>query len=161
MTGQDSCSTASMNPIRTILVPIDVGEPSEAALVYAADLAQSLGAALHVLHAYQLPVIGFPDGVVVPDAGWATRLSVSSQRFLDDAVAKVGKRNVAITPHLKEGDPRDAILQTAREIGAQLIVLGTHGRGGIARALIGSVAERVVRTADVPVLTVHGIRAMA
>ena len=62
---------------------------------------------------------------------------------------------VAIEAVLKSGDPRDVVVETAKELGCDLIVIGTHGRRGIARALLGSVAESVLRTAPVPVLAIR------
>ena len=66
-----------------------------------------------------------------------------------------GRGGIVIQPILKQADARQAVLATAEDLAADLIVMGTHGRKGIARALIGSVAEAVVRAAPVPVLTVH------
>jgi nucleotide-binding universal stress UspA family protein len=62
---------------------------------------------------------------------------------------------VELVPLLKQADPREAILTAAQELSADLVIMGTHGRHGIARALIGSVAEAIVRVSPVPVLTVH------
>jgi nucleotide-binding universal stress UspA family protein len=145
-----------MNPIETILVPTDFGEPGESALAYAMDLAEGLGAKVILLHAFELPIIGFPDGAMVATADIASRIVNASQKALDDAVSKYRKDKVELTALLKQGDPREVILAVAKDTGANLIVMGTHGRRGIARALIGSVTESLVRTSPVPVLTVHG-----
>jgi nucleotide-binding universal stress UspA family protein len=145
-----------MMPIKTILVPTDFGEPGRSALAYAVDLAQSVGAKVVLLHAFELPIMGFPDGVVVATADMATRIVTAAQKALDDAVAPYRKEKVEIQSLLTQGDPREVVLAVAKETSADLIVMGTHGRKGIARALIGSVTESVVRTSPVPVLTVHG-----
>ncbi|MBX3185849.1 MAG: universal stress protein [Labilithrix sp.] len=144
-----------MNPIEKILVPTDLGDPGESALAYAVGLADSLGAELILLHAFELPITGFPDGVLVATADLASRIVNASQKALGDAVEKYKGGKVKITPVLKQGDPREVILAVANDMGADLIVMGTHGRRGIARALIGSTTESVVRTAPLPVLTVH------
>jgi nucleotide-binding universal stress UspA family protein len=145
-----------MNPIKTILVPTDFSEPAASALAYAVDLAEGLGAKVVLLHAFELPIVGFPDGVVVATADVASRIVNAAQKALDDAALPFAKRKVEITALLKQGDPREVVLATANDLCAELIVVGTHGRRGIARALIGSVTESIVRTAPVPVLTVHG-----
>jgi nucleotide-binding universal stress UspA family protein len=144
-----------MKPLETILVPIDFGDPSEDALVYAVDLAESLRAKLVLLHVYELPIVSFPDGAYVATSDVAGRIVDAAQKALDEGVAKIATRKVEIQKLLKQGDPREVILQVAKEVDARLIVMGTHGRRGIARALIGSVTESVVRTSPVPVLTVH------
>jgi nucleotide-binding universal stress UspA family protein len=144
-----------MNLPKIILVPTDFSVASEAALDQAIGLASKLGGKVYVLHAYQLPVVGFPDGVLVPTAEIASRVISWAQGELAACVAKRKECGVELLPILKQADPREAALAVAEEISADLIVMGTHGRRGIARALIGSVAESVVRTSAVPVMTVH------
>jgi nucleotide-binding universal stress UspA family protein len=144
-----------MNPIKKILVPTDLGEPGESALAYAVGLSESLGAEVILLHAFELPVIGFPDGALVATADLASRIVNASQKALGEAVERYKGRKVKLSPVLTQGDPREIILAVANDMGADLIVMGTHGRRGIARALIGSTTESVVRTSPVPVLTVH------
>lgn len=144
-----------MNPIEKILVPTDLGNGGASALAYAVGLAKSLGAELVLLHAFELPVVGFPDGALVATADLASRIINASQKALDEAVDKYKGQSVKITQLLKQGDPREVILAVTNDMNADLIVMGTHGRRGIARALIGSTTESVVRTSPVPVLTVH------
>lgn len=145
-----------MRTPKSILVPVDFGEASEAALDYAVDLAEGVGAKVVILHTFEIPIVGLPDGVVAATAELTGRIVNAAQKALDDAVARYAARKVPITAVLKQGDAREVILAEAKELGSDLIVIGTHGRRGIARALIGSVAERIVRTSPVPVLTVHG-----
>lgn len=140
---------------KTILVATDFSAAAEAALDHALLLAAKLEAKVYLLHAYLLPIVGFPDGVLLPSAEIATRIMTSAQTDLANAVAKRKGSGIAIQPILKQADAREAVLATAEDLGADLVVMGTHGRNGIARALIGSVAEAVVRAASVPVLTVH------
>lgn len=140
---------------KTILVPIDFSEPSNAALDYAVSLARKLGSKIVVLTAYQLPIVGFPDGVYVATPDIADKLSSAAQSALDAAVAKRKSSGVDIVGRLVQGDPREAIVRLTEDLHADLVVMATHGRKGIARALIGSTTESVVRTSKVPVLTVH------
>lgn len=140
---------------KTILVPSDFGDASEAALDTAVELAKSFGAEIVLLHTFEIPVVGFPDGAMVATSELTSRILEGAQAALDAAVAKRKGRGVAIRPLLGQGDAWRTALATADEVGAGMIVMGTHGRRGLPRALIGSVAEKVVRTARVPVLTVH------
>jgi nucleotide-binding universal stress UspA family protein len=144
-----------MNLPKIILVPTDFSVAAETALDSALALASKLGAKVYVLHAYQLPVVGFPDGVLVPTAEIASRVVSWAQSELAACVGKRKESGVEIVSILKQADAREAVLAVAEEIGADLVVMGTHGRRGIARALIGSVAESVVRTSPVPVMTIH------
>jgi len=144
-----------MARIHTILVPVDFAPASDHALAFAIDLAATLGARVHVISAYQLPLYSFPDGALVASADIATKLSVLTQNALDKTVAEHRDPRVEITSRIELGDPREAILEAARDMRADLIVMGTHGRRGFARALIGSVAESVIRSSEVPVLTIH------
>lgn len=141
--------------VRTILVAVDFSETSDHALEVALDLAQALGAKVHVAHVYQIPVYGFPDGAFLAGPEVATRLSQASQRGLDEVVARHADRGVPMISHLKEGPAHEGILETATEVSADLVILGTHGRGAIAHALLGSVSEKVVRTSKIPVMTVR------
>jgi nucleotide-binding universal stress UspA family protein len=141
--------------VRSILSPVDFGVGSETALDYALDLAQALGATVHLLHVYQIPVYGFPDGAFLAGPEIATRLSEAAQKGLDGLVARISARYPNVKGVLKQGNPADEICEAAKSLGVDLIVLGTHGRKGIAHALMGSVAERVVRTSNIPVLTIR------
>lgn len=144
-----------MSPPKVILVPTDFSVSAETALDYALQLAAKLGAKVYVMHAYQLPVVGFPDGVLLPTAEIASKIINWAQSQLAACVARRKESSVDIVPILKQADPRDAVISAAEDLSADLVVMGTHGRHGLARALIGSVAESVVRTSTVPVLTVH------
>lgn len=140
---------------KTILVPVDFSDASEHALAYAIDLAKANGGKVHVLHAFELPVIGFPDGTLVATAEMASKIVDSAQASLDKLVAKHKDDGVPVSGTLKQSDPREAIVSAAKDLDVDLVVMPTHGRRGFARALIGSVAESVVRTCPVPVLTLR------
>ncbi|MBX3269407.1 MAG: universal stress protein [Sandaracinaceae bacterium] len=137
--------------IRRILCPVDFSEPSRHAFEYALGLAETLGAEVHLAHAYQLPVFALPDGAMMPTAEMAAAVSTDAQRALDAMEAPEGR---TVVRHLTEGVPHKEIERLVDELDIDLVVVGTHGRTGIRRLLIGSVAERVVRTCPVPVLTV-------
>ncbi len=143
-------------PPKVILVPTDFSEPADAALDYAIALADEIGAQITVLHAYEIPILGFPDGALVATADFVGRIVAGSQAALDAIVAKRKNRGVVLKSLLKSGEPRETIHAVATDLCADLIVMGTHGRRGLSRALLGSVAEYVVRTASLPVLTIRG-----
>lgn len=137
-----------------ILVPTDLGEGAEQALDYACELAQALGARVHLLNVVNIPAIG------VPELGIAMTSSFTDQLVIDNqaAICRLAqtKGTVQIGHALvKVGDTREVINRTAKELGIDLIVMSTHGRRGIARAFLGSVAEIVVRSAPCAVLTVR------
>jgi nucleotide-binding universal stress UspA family protein len=144
--------------IKTILAPIDFTETSTHALDYAVDFAAVLGAAVSVVHVYQVPIYSFPDAVVVAPPALAADLSAAAQKALDAAVSSRQRRCPAISGTLVTGNTWEEICRLATEQNADMIVMGTHGRRGIPRALLGSIAEKVIRTSTVPVLTVHGPR---
>ena len=136
---------------RRILSPTDFSDGSAHALAYALELADLIGAEVHAVHAYELPVYVLPEGAMAPGA------------LPDDAIAKSAETRVealearhdnVTQTHVRRGPPARCIVDVAKEIGADMIVMGTHGRTGLARMLIGSVSERVVRTSHVPVVTV-------
>jgi nucleotide-binding universal stress UspA family protein len=139
----------------TILVPTAFDEGSEAAILYAIDLAKALGASLAILHAFEIPLVGFPDGTLVATAEIASRVLQGAQQGLDDTIKSHEASGVAMRGLVRQGETWRTILDTVTEVGAGLIVMGTHGRRGLPRALLGSVAEKIVRTASCPVLTVR------
>jgi glycine betaine transporter len=138
-----------------ILVPTDLGEGAEQALDYACDLARILDAELHLLNVVGVPALGVPELGVALASTVIDQLVVENETALQElARTRCGTTRVGQIL-IKAGDPRDMINQTARELGIDLIVMATHGRRGITRALLGSVAETVVRTAPCAVLTVR------
>jgi nucleotide-binding universal stress UspA family protein len=139
--------------ITNILVPTDFSASSDQALDYAIELAAKLDAKVNLLSVIGVPTYGVAELGVGITAPMIDSLIADNQAALDN-VART-KPTVAQTL-IRVGDARDVILQTAEELRADLIVMGTHGRRGISRALLGSVTEMVVRTSPVPVLTVRG-----
>ena len=142
-------------PFHKILVPTDFSEPSNAALELAIDLAQRFDAELELFHAQELPAYIFPDGVVPISPGIIADLDRATRAELDRLAARVQNAGVRVSTSHSIGAHHTEILRRAEEIGADLIAMGTHGRTGIKHALLGSVAERVVRRAPCPVLTVR------
>ena len=140
---------------KTILVPHDFGTSSDHALAYAVDLAKALGAELVVMHAFEIPMVGFPDGTLVATPELASRVLEGANVGLAKAAELHAGSGVAIRTLVKQGPTWQTIGETATELGVGMIVMGTHGRHGLPRALLGSVAEKVVRTAHCPVLTIH------
>jgi nucleotide-binding universal stress UspA family protein len=140
---------------KRILVATDFNETSEAALDYAITLAKELGASITLAHVYELPVYGFPSGAMVATVEMATAIMTGAQNAAAAAVEKHKESGVAITAVVREGTTWEEVHRIANEVDADLIVVGTHGRKGLAHALIGSVAERIIRTATRPVLTIH------
>jgi len=145
-----------MLQLKTILVPVDFSMASERALRYAISLARGDATTVVVLHVYNVPVYNFPDGAILASPDLATRLSDAAQRQLDNMMDMFADSGVKLQAQLREGVARDEILNAAKDFSADMIVLGTHGRSGIRRALLGSVADRVIRMSEVPVLSVRG-----
>jgi nucleotide-binding universal stress UspA family protein len=142
-----------MFPIRTILHPTDFSEPSRYAFQVACALTKDHGGRLLVLHAGAAPVVALTDGVVVP-------LDLESYKALMTAQlheVRPADPQVRVEHRLELGpDPVTEILRVAEGEHCDLIVMGTHGRTGLRRILMGSVAENVMRRAPCPVLTVRG-----
>lgn len=145
-----------MAGFRRILAATDFTETSDRALDAALELARRLGASLTLMHAYEIPIVGVPDGALIATPELATRLGEASRSALEAAVKRVEGQGVQIESVLREGVAWEEIERVAEEIDADIIVIGTHGRRGLARALLGSVAENVIRTTHRPVLTIHG-----
>ncbi len=144
-----------MRIIASILVPTDFSETADEALRYAAALAQPLGARVSLVHVFDDPFaqrVYFEEDVPIPAAMRAEVLAGIQRRFAE-RVPMVGRAGT--TTSVICGAPASAIVNHARDNAIDLIVMGTHGRHGMAHLLLGSVAERVVRTASCPVLTIR------
>lgn len=144
--------------MKTLLVAHDFDEASDHALDQAIDLARKLGAAVKVAHVYSVPIYAFPEGsALIPSPEDAARISDAAQKHLDHVLQQRREAGVDVPLEglLRSGVTSDEICRLADEIGADMIVIGTHGRGVIGRAILGSVAQQVVRAAKQPVLTVR------
>jgi nucleotide-binding universal stress UspA family protein len=140
---------------KRILAPTDFSPASEGALKSAIDLAAVLGAEVHVLHvvpllAYAIAPEAMPDA---PD--FERKLKAELATKLEQTVQQLSGHGVEVKGVLLDGNPGHEIARLAHEEGYDLNVMPTHGRTGLAHVMLGSVAERVVRTAQVPVLTVR------
>jgi nucleotide-binding universal stress UspA family protein len=143
--------------IQKIVAPVDFDPASGEALDHAVQLAARFGASVCAVHVYAIPVYGFPDGAIITSPELAAKLSEVAQKHLDDAVAARQGRGVPLTGLLLTGDASEEIVKAAESEKADLVVMGTHGRRGMARALLGSVAEHVLRTSKIPVLVVPAV----
>lgn len=143
--------------LKTVLVATDFGEPSAAALNYGRDLARSYGAALHVVHVAENVLARYAgDGSLALLPQLQKEVEESARKQLAELVTDEDRRQLhAKAEVLTALGPADAIIEYAKSHKADIIVMGTHGRGALAHLLVGSVAERVVRTAPCPVLTVR------
>lgn len=143
-----------MRPIRTLLVAIDFSETSTRALEYAHALAGQLDASLTVAHFFEWPTFG-ADGTLptIEEFDRLLRVEVAT-RVEALAARKSVKPPVAVSSVVRRSVDWEGINALAEELDADLVVVGTHGRRGVRHALIGSVAEKVVRTSQRPVLTV-------
>lgn len=135
---------------RTILFPTDGSAGAERALGHALGLAAAEGAELHVLHVVE---------VVAPAASLhellVARLTERARDLLAPVVERARERGVAVTTAVREGNPGTAIVDYAEAEDVDLIVMPTHGRTGLERAVLGSVTDEVIRTGTVPVLVVR------
>jgi len=136
-----------MLPVQTIIHATDFSTQSEYALQLASAIARDYGARLVILHVAVRPTIVFGEGVV-PSA----EVSEESREQLNRL--ELPRTDVRAERRFVEGDPATEIVRVAHDEKADLIVLGTHGRSGLERLLMGSVAEHVLRAASCPVLTV-------
>jgi nucleotide-binding universal stress UspA family protein len=142
--------------VDTILVGTDFSDLAHGAVDWAIELGRALGARVVVAHVFDLPIVGFPDASFVVGPEVAVRMLEDAQRRLDAEGARVRDRGVPVEAVLRQGDARDVLPALASSMNAGLLVVGSHGRRGIARALLGSVAEGVIRaSASVPVTVVQ------
>jgi len=147
-----------MTPTIThILVPTDFSTASDAALDFAKTVAGTFGASLHLLHVFEDPVIpaGFPEAYAPLPAETRATLVDDARQQLAARLSVADRDLVNATTAVVSGVPAMAIVEYAQDHNIDLIVMGTHGRTGVAHLFVGSVAERVVRLAPCPVLTVR------
>jgi len=143
-----------VKPFTKVLVGTDFSDGSGRAIERAADLAQRYGARLHIVHVWELPHVA-TSLVIDPGFEWHTPVEQAARRQLDALLETLRANHVEAESTLLGGVVWDQLVGAISPLGADLVVVGTHGRTGLRRALLGSVAERVVRFSSVPVLTVH------
>ena len=141
----------SVFPIKAILHPTDFSEHANFAFQQACAMAREHGARLIVLHVC-------PSAVATSEIEAAMLPSEADKELLRAELSRLQPRDpkVRVEHRLQAGEPVEEILRVARECPCDLIVMGTHGRTGLSRLLMGSVAEAVVRTASCPVVTIKG-----
>ncbi|MGH8603726.1 MAG: universal stress protein [Gammaproteobacteria bacterium] len=142
--------------IQSLLIPTDFSDLTEHTLDYAIGLAVALNASVELLHVHYSPALSLQNGdLTMPvDPTLEAEYEASAQQRLDKLAEKYRSCGVTVSGRLLSGVPHAEIIRAAEEGGADLIVMGTHGRTGLAHLMMGSVAERVVRGSPIPVLTV-------
>ena len=140
---------------KKILVPCDFAETSRQACDAALELAQALRVPMMLVHVVPLEAgiyLGIPT---IPAPEFTTAVENSARTLLANLAARFRNRGVEVETAVIRGVAWEEIIEAAKRYDAGLIVMGTHGRRGLPRAILGSVAEKVVRLSTTPVLTVH------
>lgn len=139
-----------------ILIPTDGSDPAKPAVETALNLAEVHDATLHVLYIVDQPtsVSGMGEGFSGLD-DLLNALEKRGQQATKEIVDQAREQNLETITAVRRGEPHDDILSYAEDHEIDVIVMGTHGRTGVKRALLGSVTENVVRHSEIPVLTVH------
>ncbi|MBK8937285.1 MAG: universal stress protein [Polyangiaceae bacterium] len=141
-----------MHSFRKFLVPLDFGEPSKHALSLALELAAKFDATVTLFHVSSLPNAPYVEGLAWPILDFEQ----AARGALDEAVQDARTRYPKIDGVLAFGDTAHEVVEAVKKNEIDLVVMGTHGRRGVRRFLLGSVAEKVVRLSPVPVMTVAG-----
>jgi len=141
-----------------ILVASDFSDSSQQALNIAISIADKFGSELTLVHSWEAPDYSYAAGLYLPMDVIAPIERAAVAR-LEEAMTQLKPRLPSAKSMLRSGIAWEQVLEAAAAVKADLIVMGTHGRRGLERALLGSVAEKVVRMSRVPVLTVHAVGA--
>ena len=146
-----------MIEIRTILAPTDFSRHAEAALKYACALAEKFGATLHLLHVLSDLVPVGPDPMIAPilPPDYYRETEKAARESLKKLIDPSWSRPAEVAIQVVWGTPVEAVVDYARKHPIDLIVIATHGRTGLSHVFLGSVAERIVREALCPVLTIR------
>ncbi|UCG39288.1 MAG: universal stress protein [bacterium] len=144
-----------IDKIKKILVPVDFSTTANRAFAYAREMVECTGGELHLIHVLDTDFLSGALLITIEPveesvAKWKKR----AQDKLKTVYLREEYGDLNPVVHLKEGKPHEEILKAAEEIGADMIIIGSHGRTGLEKAIFGSVAERVVRMAPIPVLLV-------
>ena len=140
-----------MNDSRTILVPIDFEEASIQAVAQARELGARLGTEVVLLHVYAVPATMYPSLSLIADPDLDEEIRVATSHTLERFADEHGQLRTL----LRCGDPTTETLAAIEETHPEMVVMGTHGRTGLAHFLLGSVAENVIRQSTVPILTLR------
>ncbi len=146
-----------MIDLKHILVPTDFGKSSDNATAYALALAQKFGAEVCLLHVVQDLALFFPEAVfnAPPPAPPVEQFAAAARAALQRVASALDAGGVTVRAEVGVGPPAEVVVRFAREHAVDLVVMGTHGHTGLAHVILGSVAEKVVRRAPCPVLTVR------
>jgi len=145
-----------MSRVQRILVPTDFSLTSTLAFDRALDMAAREGASIDLVHVLDdVMLAGYPNGLYVEVPELRAHLVANARERLADAAKSCAAANIPVTAQVLVGPAATSITRAAQELGTDLIVMGTHGRTAFAHLMLGSVAERVLRTAPCPVLTVR------
>ena len=137
-----------------ILVPLDGSPLAERALEPALEMARTAGSEIILLEAVQDSLAAVPEARYHVPPGDTYRSAISSMKYLRDIACRLRPHVGKVRCHVAEGDPTDAILSFAHKENVDIIVMGTHGRTGLSRVMMGSVAEKVTKTTHRPVMLV-------
>ncbi len=154
MTG-DTTVQPEMQLYPHILIATDFSATAELALAHGVALAQRFHSKVTLVHAFSIPLVSPAAGAIVPNEDVVVALSDAASKNLDAVVARVKAKGIDVEGMLRVGFPDDEVLGAADARSTSLIVLGTHGRRGFRRLLLGSVAESILRRSTVPVLVVR------
>lgn len=144
-----------MSRYNRILVPVDFSDASVEAIKAAIELALELNAELQVIHICQMHASDLLEGSM-GDAITIESQSVSeAKKNLDEFIKNHVSNGISVSTSISTGDPHNEINQAAKELNADMIVMGTHGRTGLSHLVMGSVAENVLRHATVPVMSIR------
>lgn len=143
--------------IKNILCPVDYSVYSEKALNYAIELAERYGAKLYLIHVLDIRVYDMNDPELYSTAMIDEETMEKMKERLSKCVREDAKSKIPVEALIIQGVPFVEIIKAAKEYKVDLIVIGTHGRTGISHAIMGSVAEKVVRKSPCPVLTVRQV----
>jgi nucleotide-binding universal stress UspA family protein len=148
-----------MAAIKTILVPTDFSEASRQALRYACSLADTVNASLHIIHVTENPYfVGGYMEVYAPPPDYFEQVERQAQKGLDEMLTADQRQKYRAVLVWRTGSPATEILAYLRERNdIDLVVMATHGRGGVARMMMGSVADKIVRAAPCPVVTIRDL----
>lgn len=142
-----------MSLIQSIVVPVDFSSPSRAAVARAAMLGKSTGASIHILHATRFPMPVMSAEFAIPGPAYDS-IREAGQREVDRVAANLETQGLRVTREVDDSDAVDAIQRAIEQHDADLVVMGTHGQSGFQHFVLGSVAERTIRSATVPVMAV-------
>ena len=142
-----------MQPITKLVCPLDLSGEAESALARTVEFARALDAEIELLHVYQISAFKVPEEGHTLE--YIEKLKRDAQRYLDDVRARLEAQGARVSTCVLEGEPHHQIVEHVSRIPGCMLVMATHGRSGFRRLVLGSVTERVVRNASVPVLVVQ------